>query len=53
MAVVEQVAATEYAGPVEHRATLATVFSSDPIGIVEIDFSSPIVEDNPHGDDSP
>jgi len=54
MTVVEQVAAQEYAGPVEYRATIATLFGTDPVGIVEIDFSSPIVEDNPRpGDDSP
>ena len=51
MAVVEEIAAQEYAGPVVHRAAIATVFGTDPVGIVEIDFSSPVVEDNPRPDD--
>ncbi|MBX3155278.1 MAG: hypothetical protein KF773_04705 [Deltaproteobacteria bacterium] len=49
MDVVEQTAAVDYAGPVADRARVAVVFGSDPIGIVEIDLASPIVDD--HGDD--
>lgn len=39
MRVVEQQAAVEYAGPVGDRTTVATVFGSDPIGVVELDTS--------------
>jgi hypothetical protein len=46
MAVVEQTAALEYAGPAADRVDVATVFSSDPIGIVELDLSKPFVDDH-------
>jgi hypothetical protein len=49
MAVVEAVAATEYTGPVADRARVATVFSSDPIGIVDFDLQSPVVDDHGAG----
>jgi hypothetical protein len=45
MAVVEQRAVAEYPGPVADRRQLATVFGSDPIGIVEIDSTMPVVDD--------
>ena len=41
MAVV-QAAATDYAGPVADRVTVASLFGSDPIGFVEIDLSTPV-----------
>ncbi len=42
LAVVEQVAAAEYAGPASHRLQIASQFASDPIGVVEIDLDSPL-----------
>lgn len=40
MRVVEQTAAAEYAGPVDDRRAVATIFGGpDPIGIVEFDVS--------------
>ena len=40
MLVVEQTAAAEYAGPVDDRRAVATIFGGpDPIGIVEFDVS--------------
>lgn len=42
LSVVEQLAATEYAGPASHRIEIATQFASDPIGVVEIDLDSPL-----------
>lgn len=42
LAVVEQVAAAEYAGPASDRLEIANQFASDPIGVVEIDLDSPI-----------
>jgi len=53
MAVVEQVAAMQYAGPVADRVAVAGVFSSDPIGLVEIDLQSPIVDDSGGGGGGP
>lgn len=52
MAVVEQRAAVEYPGPVADRRHLATVFGSDPIGIVEIDGATPVIDDK-GGDNKP
>jgi hypothetical protein len=49
MAVVEARAATEYSGSVLDRVAVATVFSSDPIGIVDFDLSAPVIDD--HGGD--
>ena len=40
LAVVEQIAAAEYAGPAAHRIQVASQFASDPIGVVEIDLTS-------------
>jgi len=48
LAVVEQVAAIEYPGPVANRVAVATSFSSDPIGTVDFDLSSP-ADDGGHG----
>ena len=50
MAVVEQAAAVEYAGPVADRVRIASQFASDPIGIVELDLSAIVVDDR-GGDD--
>ena len=49
MAVVEQIAALEYAGPVTNRIELANLFGSDPIGIVDFDLRSPVIDDNGGG----
>lgn len=44
LAIVEEIAAAEYAGPAAHRLQIATQFASDPIGVVEIDLDSPIAD---------
>lgn len=49
MAVVEQVAATEYAGPVVDRVDIAKRFQGDPIGIVHVDLTRAVVVDDPVG----
>ncbi len=49
MLVVQQTSAREYAGPVIDRTTVASVFGSDPIGIVDFDLSVPAVDDNGGG----
>ncbi|MCE9578547.1 MAG: hypothetical protein K8W52_35805 [Deltaproteobacteria bacterium] len=46
MAIVEQMAVTEYAGPVADRINVALGFSSDPIGNVTMDLQAPIVDDH-------
>lgn len=51
MDVVLQRAAIEYSGPASHRRDVATVFGSDPIGIVEIDLTRPVVDDKGGGND--
>lgn len=50
MAVVTERAAAEYAGPAAHREELAILFDADPIGFVEIDLETPVVDDG-GGDD--
>lgn len=42
LAVVEQLAATEFAGPPSMRVDVAKQFSVDPIGIVHVDLTSPV-----------
>ena len=42
LAVVEQLAAIEYAGPVNDRLDIANQFASEPIGVVEIDLDAPL-----------
>lgn len=37
-----QAAATDYAGPVADRVSVANLFGSDPIGFVEIDLTTPV-----------
>ena len=49
MRVVEQTAAVEYVGPVGDRTTVASLFGSDPIGIVDFDLSMPAPDDNGGG----
>lgn len=49
MAVVDQAAAREYTGPVADRRAVAQRFSTDPIGILEIDFARPVVDDHGGG----
>ncbi len=49
MAVVEQTAAVEYPGPVNDRIAVATVFGSDPIGIVVLDLQQPVIDDPSSG----
>jgi hypothetical protein len=46
-AIVEQTAATDYSGPVANRVAVANIFSSDPIGTVDLDTS--LVSDDDHG----
>jgi hypothetical protein len=41
-AVIEQLAAAEYAGPASHRVDVAKAFASDPIGIVRIDLGAQV-----------
>jgi hypothetical protein len=45
-AVVEQVAATDYTGPVADRTAVASLFSSDPIGTIDFDTSLPSPDDD-------
>jgi len=47
--IVEKAAAMDYAGPVADRIAVAGVFSSDPIGSIEIDLTKPVIDD--HGKD--
>ncbi len=42
LAVVEQLAATEFSGPASMRVDVAKQFSVDPIGIVRVDLTSPV-----------
>jgi uncharacterized membrane protein YgcG len=42
MDVVRQSASSGYAGPVADRVAVANVFSSDPIGVLEIDLDAPV-----------
>jgi hypothetical protein len=49
MPVVEQVAATQFAGPVASRVAIANVFGNDPIGFVDFDLSQPVTPDPGHG----
>jgi hypothetical protein len=44
--VVTEVAMKEFAGPVALRTNVSTVFSSDPIGFVELDLTMPVSEDH-------
>ena len=49
MATVKDTARADYAGPVSDRVAVAIVFSSDPIGFVELDLTSPITPDGEGG----
>lgn len=49
MEVVERVAARDYAGPIADRVNVAIVFGSDPIGFVDIDVATPVVDDHGGG----
>jgi hypothetical protein len=51
VAVIEQLAATQYAGPVRDRVAVAAMFASEPIGIVVIDLAAPVIDDNGGGSD--
>lgn len=44
--VVTQVAMKEFPGPVALRTHVSSVFSSDPIGFVELDLTMPVSEDH-------
>jgi hypothetical protein len=46
-AVVMQTAAADYPGPIANRVAVANIFSSDPIGTVDLDTSIP--SDDDHG----
>lgn len=48
-AVVEKAATTEYPGPIADRVAVATVFSSDPIGAIDIDLTKPVTDDHGNG----
>jgi hypothetical protein len=50
MAVVTERAALEYSGPAADRQAVAGLFDTDPIGFVEIDLDSPVLDD--HGTDN-
>lgn len=50
MGVVTERAALEYAGPAADREQLAILFDADPIGFVEIDLETPVLDDR-GGDD--
>lgn len=50
-AVVEAIAAAEYAGPVSDRIQVAQIFESDPIGIAGIHLDVPVAATEP-GDDN-
>lgn len=47
LAVVESLAATEFAGPASMRVDVAKQFSVDPIGIVHVDLNAPVTPDSP------
>ncbi len=42
MDVVRQVAASDYAGPAEHRVAVSERFSTDPIGIARVRLNEPV-----------
>ncbi|NVB82895.1 MAG: hypothetical protein HOV81_31245 [Kofleriaceae bacterium] len=50
MEVVERAATAGYAGPTQDRIDVATVFGSDPIGVLEFDLDRPYIESE-HEDD--
>jgi len=51
-AIVQQVAAQDSISPVSNRTAVANIFSSDPIGTVDLDLSVPAPDDGGHhGDD--
>ncbi len=52
-AVIEAAAATEYAGPVDHRVQVAQTFASDPIGIVTFDTTNVVTEVDDDPEDHP
>lgn len=47
--VVAEVAMREFNGPVSLRTHVSSVFSSDPIGIVEVDLTAPVTDDHGGG----
>lgn len=51
LAVVEHYARLEYRGSVEDRIRVATMFASEPIGIVAFDLEAPVVDDQGDNDD--
>ena len=53
MLVVQQTAQADYAGPVGDRTTVASIFGSDPIGIVDFDLTQLAPDDHGGGGDSP
>lgn len=44
--VIEELAATEYAGPASHRLDVAKAFASDPIGVVRIDLRARVAAES-------
>lgn len=49
MAVVEDTARVEYPSGVADRRAVASQFASDPIGIAEVDYGAPVVDDSGGG----
>jgi len=49
MTVVEDTARVEYPSGVADRRAVASQFASDPIGIAEVDYAAPVVDDNGGG----
>jgi len=51
LAVVEQTASLEYAGPVGDRTRVANGFASEPIGFVDLALDQPVIDDHGGGND--
>lgn len=49
-AIVDQMAALEYSGPLIDRQRVASQFASEPIGFVELALDQPVIDD--HGGDN-
>jgi hypothetical protein len=45
MALIEEIARREYAGPAQHRIDVTQRFLGDPIGIVRFDLSTGVTDD--------
>lgn len=47
--IVEKSAMANYPGPIADRVAVASVFSSDPIGTIDIDLTKPVIDDHGKG----